>query len=312
MSVNKSFLIMGIIMLLASQSKQLKSIEHEESIASWQKFLNHNSWQTLIQNIDSHECGCGSVYDLPNFLNREDESFAIADMRNIHYSEPHYHSAHVTEIYFVVQGSGIVVVGNDEYSFSIGDTIVTPPLTTHYVIPDKDCVLAVVNIPEFDIQDYHVVTESNDLVKFDKELFDKLTTRKSEENSIKNKKRVDIINTYFKGLEEGSFEKIISLFHKDAIVYSPLYGEVSANIFYKELFGDTNNSKILLKNVFFSATNPNNAAAHFIYEWIMKDGQKVTFECIDVFEFSENGEVRSLKIIYDTFPVRTAFEKIKN
>ena len=48
--------------------------------------------------------GCGPVYELKNPIERPNESFAIADMREIQVAEPHYHPE--TEIYFVLEGRG--------------------------------------------------------------------------------------------------------------------------------------------------------------------------------------------------------------
>lgn len=123
----------------------------------------------------------------------------------------------------------------------------------------------------------------------------------------------DVIKAYFRGLEKASYEDIIKLFSPDAVVHSPLYGKVEAVRFYKELFEDTQNSKIVLKNIFISPDQPNTAAAHFIYSWTMKDGTQVQFECVDVFYFAlQNDTILSLTIIYDTYRTRKDFARIRN
>lgn len=130
-----------------------------------------------------------------------------------------------------------------------------------------------------------------------------------KENCQMNQKQV--INQYFKGLEKASYEDVISLFSKNAIVHSPLYGKVEAVKFYKELFSVTNSSKITLKNIFVNPDNPKVAAAHFYYDWTLKDGTPAPFECVDIFEFSpSSGLVDRLTIIYDTFNTRKAFEEV--
>ena len=92
---------------------------------------------------------------------------------------------------------------------------------------------------------------------------------------------------------------------------SPLYGKIEASRFYKDLFLDTKNSKIVLKNIFLGAENPNSAAAHFVYTWVMKDGAVNQFECVDIFEFEPGSKkIVSLKIIYDTYETRQNFEKL--
>src|SRR3989338_189143 len=119
------------------------------------------------------------------------------------------------------------------------------------------------------------------------------------------------IKEYLKGLEVGSADKIIKLFSHDAIVHSPLYGEIQAKKFYQDLFKDTSKSKITLINIFVSQSNPNVAAGHFRYDWILKDGTPNSFECVDVFRFDEDGNIKELTIIYDTSKIRTAHEAMK-
>lgn len=123
-----------------------------------------------------------------------------------------------------------------------------------------------------------------------------------------NNAKATIIKAYFHGLETRSYEQVIKLFSKDAIVHSPLYGQIKAEKFYKELFEATSSSKITLKNIFLSDNNPHIAAVHFLYDWTLKDGTLAPFECIDVFEFSAEGQIVELKIIYDTWNVRQKFE----
>jgi hypothetical protein len=122
-----------------------------------------------------------------------------------------------------------------------------------------------------------------------------------------------VIQAYFHGLENGSYSEVIKLFSSNAVVYSPLYGKISAAQFYKDLFADTQSSSISLKNVFISADNPYIAAAQFVYSWVLKDGTPVRFECVDIFDFSlESGLIQTLTIIYDTYHTRKDFSKIKN
>lgn len=120
----------------------------------------------------------------------------------------------------------------------------------------------------------------------------------------------EIIEKYLKGLEEGSYDNIINLFSSEAVINSPLYGKVKATNFYKELFKDTSNSKITLLNI-FKGENPHIAAGHFRYDWILKDGTKTTFECVDIFRFNENEKITELTIIYDTSKIRNPFEEMK-
>ena len=119
------------------------------------------------------------------------------------------------------------------------------------------------------------------------------------------------LTLYLQALEEGSYEDIIELFTDDAVINSPLYGNIKVLTFYKELFKDTTKSKITLLNIFTSKNNRDVGAAHFRYEWILKDGTPTFFECVDTFQFSDDGKIKHLTIIYDTYRIRQHFEKIK-
>ena len=117
-----------------------------------------------------------------------------------------------------------------------------------------------------------------------------------------------ILTQYLHGLEKGSYQDIIALFTDDAVVKSPLYGTVKASQFYKELFNDTTQSTITVLHTFTQLTT---GAVHFQYTWVLKDGIKTSFECVDVVECS-GGKIQQLTIIYDTYAVRQSFEKMKN
>ncbi len=119
------------------------------------------------------------------------------------------------------------------------------------------------------------------------------------------------IKSYLNRLEVGSAEEIIKLFSPDSIVHSPLYGETQAKKFYQDLFKDTSKSKITLMNILISQSNPNIAAGHFRYDWILKDGTPTSFECVDIFRFDKDGKIKELTIIYDTSKIRPAHEKMK-
>ncbi|MBS0621611.1 MAG: hypothetical protein JSR80_01470 [Verrucomicrobia bacterium] len=58
----------------------------------WQCYLRTvNDWKVLIKDRLSKQTACGPVYELANAIERANESFAIADMRNVPCAMPHYH-----------------------------------------------------------------------------------------------------------------------------------------------------------------------------------------------------------------------------
>ena len=117
---------------------------------------------------------------------------------------------------------------------------------------------------------------------------------------------------YLQALNEGNLNNVLNLFTSDGVVISPLYGEMSAKQFYTDLFKDTNQSDTKLRNIFISNMDETSVALHFQYKWTLKSGKIVEFECVDVFEITEDKtQFKRLKIIYDTSPLREDFNEIK-
>lgn len=115
----------------------------------------------------------------------------------------------------------------------------------------------------------------------------------------------DFINSYFKALEAKNYELMLSLFSDDACVHSPLYEEVNAKSFYKNLFAQTSESKIKVLET-FEGNKPKTRAVHFTYEWSLKNDSSVEFECVDVFYTNDEGKITKLVIIYDAKEAREA------
>ncbi|HUP26398.1 MAG TPA: cupin domain-containing protein [Candidatus Limnocylindrales bacterium] len=144
-------------------------------VQAWQEYLKAVDWTKTIQGFAAKQSGCGLIYELPNPLSRPAEDFSIADMRKLLYTEPHFHPAPDIEVYFVLQGHGLMVVGDNEQQVAAGSVIVIPPDTAHFTIP-TDMVIAVVNTPPFKPDRYIPLTETNPSVGFDYQRFTKLTS----------------------------------------------------------------------------------------------------------------------------------------
>lgn len=111
------------------------------------------------------------------------------------------------------------------------------------------------------------------------------------------------IDIYFKALETEDYKLMLSLFASNAVVSSPLYGELKARDFYKNLFSQTSKSKIKVLEV-YKGDKPYAFATHFIYSWLLKNNELVEFECIDVFYTNDKGKIAKLVIIYDAKEAR--------
>ena len=119
-----------------------------------------------------------------------------------------------------------------------------------------------------------------------------------------------ICNQYLDALNEGSIEKVLSLFEPNAVVVSPLYGTIPATTFYQDLFAATKCSETKLLNIFNSISNISTVALHFNYIWTLKSGKVVEFECVDVFEITpDSKQFTKLTIIYDTAPIQVDFNE---
>lgn len=122
----------------------------------------------------------------------------------------------------------------------------------------------------------------------------------------------DLCLAYLNALNEGDLDNVSKLFTKDAFVVSPLYGKMPVEFFYKELFGDTNNSSTELLNIFLSTSENKTVALHFNYKWKMKNNFVESFECVDVFNLNDTQDKFSkLTIIYDTYKFRDNFNQIR-
>ena len=125
--------------------------------------------------------------------------------------------------------------------------------------------------------------------------------------------RADVIKSYLAGLVKADHTELLKLFSGDATVSSPLYGEMAATDFFKQLFEDTLESKIDLKGIFVQVSDSNTYAAHFIYDWKLKNGETVSFMCMDIFRFAaHSNKIRHLTIIYDSNRTRDAFNRMSD
>lgn len=145
-------------------------------VDAWLTYVNDiEDWRVVVDGLVAKDTPCGPVYDVPNppeLGDRPNEGFAIADMRGVRVTEPHYHTNGETEIYIVISGSGRTIVGGKSFELKPGMVVATPSETSHYTIPQEDLVLGVVNTPPFDPANVVNLSESNKAVGFNKARFE--------------------------------------------------------------------------------------------------------------------------------------------
>jgi hypothetical protein len=113
------------------------------------------------------------------------------------------------------------------------------------------------------------------------------------------------VRTYLKELERGDVAAICALFTPDARIVSPFLGCIQPAPFFAKVSAASGQSRITPIDICVSATGAPRATGYFIYDWALKDGSSVRFECVDVFEFDVNGLIERMVIVYDTHPIRS-------
>jgi len=117
------------------------------------------------------------------------------------------------------------------------------------------------------------------------------------------------VHKYLKALEAGDAEKAASLFVPDGWVQSPFLGRLPVRDYVAKVAGSSSKTKLEVYDVLVSAEGHLRAVAYYHYDWSLKDGSNVAFDCADVFNFDpDTGRIESIVLVYDTHPVRDVVE----
>jgi predicted SnoaL-like aldol condensation-catalyzing enzyme len=117
------------------------------------------------------------------------------------------------------------------------------------------------------------------------------------------------VRKYLSALEAGDVEKAAALFIADGWVQSPFLGKLPVRDFVTKVARASSGAKLTVYDVLVSAEGHLRAVAYYLYDWSLKDGSNVSFECADVFNFDSNsGRIESIVLVYDTHPVRYVVE----
>lgn len=117
------------------------------------------------------------------------------------------------------------------------------------------------------------------------------------------------VRKYLKALEESDIEKAAALFTPNGWVQSPFLGRLSVRAYIAKVADASSASELTVHDVLVSAEGHMRAVAYYLYDWRLKDGSTVAFECADVFNFDpESGRIASVVLVYDTHLVRDVVE----
>jgi hypothetical protein len=117
------------------------------------------------------------------------------------------------------------------------------------------------------------------------------------------------VRKYLKALEANEADKAAALFTADGWVQSPFLGRLPVRSYIAKVAAATTSSVLTVHDVLVSAEGHMRAVAYYLYDWTLKDGSKVSFDCADVFNFDpQTGHIASVVLVYDTHLVRDAVE----
>ena len=119
----------------------------------------------------------------------------------------------------------------------------------------------------------------------------------------------NLVHNYLRALEAGDANKAASQFIADGWVQSPFLGRMPVREFVKKVAETSSGTKLTVHDVLVSAEGHLRAVAYYNYDWRLKDGSRVSFDCADVFNFDPStGHIQSIVLVYDTHPVRGVVE----
>jgi ketosteroid isomerase-like protein len=117
------------------------------------------------------------------------------------------------------------------------------------------------------------------------------------------------VRKYLNALESGDAEKAAALFTADGWVESPFLGRLPVRDYVTKVAGASSATALTVHDVLVSAEGHMRAVAYYLYDWRLKDGSSVKFECADVFNFDpDSGHIASIVLVYDTHLVRDVVE----
>ena len=117
------------------------------------------------------------------------------------------------------------------------------------------------------------------------------------------------VRKYLQALEASDADKAAALFTPNGWVQSPFLGRLPVRNYIAKVAAASSASDLTVHDVLVSAEGHMRAVAYYLYNWQLKDGSKVEFECADVFNFDpETGRIASVVLVYDTHLVRDVVE----
>jgi hypothetical protein len=113
------------------------------------------------------------------------------------------------------------------------------------------------------------------------------------------------VRKYLQALQAGDADKAAALFTADGWVQSPFLGKLPVHTYITKVKAASSANNLTVHDVLVSAEGHMRAVGYYLYDWRLKDGTAVSFECADVFNFDpDSGRIASVVLVYDTHLVR--------
>jgi steroid delta-isomerase len=120
----------------------------------------------------------------------------------------------------------------------------------------------------------------------------------------------DLAERYLGALGRADLASVLALFAPGGVVVSPLYGTLPATEFYPVLFADTAESRLALRATMRGERDGRTLVSlWFDFDWTLASGEPAPFSVVDVLELDDDGRIERLTIVYDTAPIRDAFDR---
>jgi len=117
------------------------------------------------------------------------------------------------------------------------------------------------------------------------------------------------VHKYLSALEAGDAERAAALFVHDGWVQSLFLGRLPVRDYVSKVASASSKVKLTVHDVLVRAEGHLRAVAYYQYDWSLKDGSRVAFDCAGVCNVdADTGRIESIVLVYDTQPVRAVVE----
>lgn len=120
----------------------------------------------------------------------------------------------------------------------------------------------------------------------------------------------ELAATYVDAMTQGDVARVLTLFASDGDVHSPLYGTLPAADFYPALFKDTAAAKLNLRASMSGSRDGHEVVALWLdWVWTLASGESTRAMAVDIAELDESGSISHFYIVWDSAPIREAFNR---